>query len=313
MKVFNLINWLVFVTVLTGIVSCGGGVSNEDGTSTLNIDVPLNGSVKDVVVNAGAATDFVFVYDLVPLSAKPSLTGLTIDLNKTLSSVKVNFLGENNKPSLHSRKTAITPRSNETANMYVYVASAQEQATVCDDGERFGPYQVKMNNASELESVEPGTATATQSALSIMNYGSFALCLRVESPVKASFDIEEISGEVTKCDIKAEDLAGHYIGKYTCRNSGCSDNVDEDISLSISQNGYSAEYFSGNAHYEGTVCGHTFRHDGGEQGAYKESGTFILSNDGKTATKTSSWQATDGSCSGSCSDTLKKYVPGEFE
>jgi hypothetical protein len=54
------------------------------------------------------------------------------------------------------------------------------------------------------------------------------------------------------------------------------------------------------ASYEGTVSGNVFKFTGGGTD-YRESGTFVLNNDG-SASKASAFRHTDNSCSGTCSN-----------
>ena len=68
------------------------------------------------------------------------------------------------------------------------------------------------------------------------------------------------------------------------------------------QDEYSDSYTACPDSYEGTVCGNTFKFSGGGPG-FTESGTFTLNNDG-TGSKTSNYQNTDNSCSGTCSDPV---------
>ncbi len=305
----------VLILSIFAIVSCGGGSSNGDDTSTLNISAPLAGNVKDVTINANVPTDIKFVYDL-PINTSPALTGLEIDLNKTLSTASVRLPGSSSNKastdSTNSKRDKISARATETVTMRIYIASAAEESTVCTSGEEFGPFEISVSDGNQLDSVSPDSSTASQSSLSIINTGSVSLCLRIDSPVEAVLDIDELAGEATRCDTDAADIDGVYIGTFTCRNTGCSDNVDQDITMNITQNGYSASYSSGEASYDGTVCGNVFRHNGGVSGSYTESGTLTFSADGKTASKTSSWKSIDGSCSGTCSDNLRKYEVGEF-
>ncbi len=305
----------VLILSIFAIVSCGGGSSNGDDTSTLKISAPLAGNVKDVTINENVPTDIKFVYDL-PIDTSPAVTGLEIDLNKTLSTASVSLPGSSSNKastnSTNSKRDKISARATETVTMRIYIASAAEESTVCTSGEEFGPFEISVSDGTQLDSVSPSSATASQSSLSIINTGSVSLCLRIESSVEAVLDIDELAGEATRCDIGAADIDGFYIGTFTCKNTGCDDDVDQDISMNITQNGHSASYSSGEANYDGTVCGNVFRHNGGLPGSYTESGTLTFSADGKTASKTSSWRSIDGSCSGTCADNLRKYEVGEF-
>ncbi len=122
------------------------------------------------------------------------------------------------------------------------------------------------------------------------------------SPSAGTFDSITVKLQET-LDSSAVNIVGTWTGTYTCENTGCSGAVDEPtLIITKDQDGY--HYSSGNAYYDGYLCGNTFKHEGKGPG-YTEKGTFILES-ANSASKTSSWVADDGSCSGNCTDQLTR-------
>lgn len=192
--------------------------------------------------------------------------------------------------------------------MTARVASADQEETVCETGELYGPFVIYGSATYEPESVNPQTAQSTQSTLSIVNSGDFSICIEISSPVDATFSVSSVDVDVEACETPFADISGTWSGTYSCENTGndpdCSDEGG-NLSLYIDQEGYSARYEDdGGAVYDGTVCGNTFRYNGG-QVTYDEEGTFTLNADG-TASKTSRWVSKIGECSGICEDILQR-------
>jgi hypothetical protein len=180
--------------------------------------------------------------------------------------------------------------------LFIRVGPSSDDS-VCTTGELYGPYTV-TNGVVEGES----TITLSQPTLRLANLGDVNICAIITAPVDAELNVsaDTIYLEREECDQTPENMEGVWEGDYSCTGT-CGD-TDGYVSLTIVQDEYSASYTAGSASYEGTVCGNTFKFSGGGPG-FTESGTFILNNDG-TGSKTSNYQNTDDSCSGTCSDPV---------
>jgi hypothetical protein len=170
--------------------------------------------------------------------------------------------------------------------------------TVCSTGEIYGPLTITDNSVVGSQSVN-----VSQPTLRLANQGGLSICLIITSPVNANLDVDAdaLYIDANECNETPASISGVWEGDYSCTSS-CG-NESGTVSLTIQQNEYSATYIDdGAGSYEGTVCGNVFEFSGGGPG-YTESGTFTLNSNG-SASKTSSYQDTGSSCSGTCSDPV---------
>jgi len=180
--------------------------------------------------------------------------------------------------------------------MYIRIGAATDP-DVCTDGELYGPFTIE-----DGEVTGSGTVTASPPTRRLANIGDLTVCTIITSPVNAELDLElgVLYMDNDSCDQAPANIAGVWEGDYSC-TSTCGDEAGF-VSLTIDQDGYNATYSDGQADYEGTVCGARFEFSGGAPG-YTEGGAFVLNQDG-TASKTSSYESTIDSCSGTCSDPM---------
>ena len=129
----------------------------------------------------------------------------------------------------------------------------------------------------------------------------------ITSPIDAYLTVSDVAVDLTECDQSQADIIGTWTGTYTCTNFGVGNEVDLPVTLTISQNddgSYHYEAKGDEAVYDGHLCGNTFKFNGGVEGDYTESGTFVLNDDG-TASKTSTWNSIPpGVMGGNCTDSL---------
>jgi len=288
-------NLVVCLVIL--LIACSNSKTNKEGDS-VQYDIPLQLLVNNVDIKSNQTTQIKFTYDF-PFYT-PAFTEFSVNLDETLNDIKIELPTSSGKPNQKS----LNSRATEQVEMYAYISSASESASTCVSGEKYGPFTISVENNNQPSSVSPAKATATKPTLSIVNAGSFSVCLEVVSPIAAKADLDGVSINATSCNQSPDDIDGIWTGTYSCTNQGTS-NDGGDISLRITQNGYSASYTDGEATYKGTVCGNVFEYDGGVEGAYKETGTFTLKSNG-SALKTSSWKSTIDESSGDCTDNLVK-------
>ncbi|MBI5138157.1 MAG: hypothetical protein HZA24_12620 [Nitrospirae bacterium] len=281
------------------LATCGGGGSGGGGSPTVAVNVPLGTLATQIAVGAGT-TEYVFTYDLPALT--PAMNDVSVDLTATLNNVAVTLAS----PKPGERRAA----SPATAQLTARIGPKGTEASVCADGVPYGPYTITWNPATGTGTVDATRVGATQTTMSVVNTGGAAVCLQVTTTTAATLDIHQVAVEAEPCREAAADIAGHWAGTYSCTNAHCGDDVNQPVDLTITQNGHSATYTDGDAHYQGTVCGNVFRFDGGVPddgfgGGYDEGGTFVL-NSPDRAGKTSHWSALNGNCSGDCTDTLHR-------
>ncbi len=303
-----------------GVAGCGSAKKKESGSneSPDPINVPVGSIVADQTVRAGVTT-FEFVYDPPVNPVDLPLTGLSVDLQKTLQALTVTPAPAPAPLALGGvarAAAAVAAAAEGSVQVSARVSAAADEATVCDDGELYGPYEVTGVGPTQPQNISPSSAQATQATLSILNTGSIAICIVIESPYDAQISVDDVTVTPEECHDTPEDVGGMWVGKFTCESAipGCYTADEEDITLDIevsAGSSYSASYSDGEADYDGTVCGRVFRYNGGGEG-YLEEGTFTLdSDDPNKAIKRSEWKDIDGPCSGTCVDHLNLYViPG---
>lgn len=295
----NKVYFLIFIlpSVLVGYTGCSSNNSDNANPTVNKFDLPVNESVKDVELIANQPTYIKHHYQAIP----DSFQELKIDLAKTLGSISVQTSSQTG-----SKVQSITGRADDdiSAQVMMYLGSEDQGETVCESDIKYGPITFEADSTFKLLSVNPPFIDLTQKSLSIVNIGSFHLCVEVISPVDATLNANSISIETQDCQ-EPDDIDGFWTGTYTCTNS-CDPSSDDEvrnISLTVAQSGTSAIYFDDEAKFSGTVCGNIFKFEGGSTDiGYTESGVFTLNADG-TATKTSSWIDSE-QCRGDCKDSL---------
>jgi len=276
------------------LCACAG--SGGDGGTTL--EVPLGANAQNVALTGGATQQVVYSKTL---PGQTAFTGLSLDLATAIANTTLTFPVP--KPGLRAAPT------KGTATLNAWVAGAGEEATVCGGGIPYGPFTITWDAASASGSVDSPTVAVTQSTLSIVNTGSFTLCVEVTPTLTASASVARVGLSLNHCNDPVRDISGTWTGTYTCINTpkpDCGDEVDQPITLNVNQNGHSASYTDGTANFQGTECNGVFPFEGGGAG-YTEEGTFTLLTP-NTASKTSDWRDTfpGAVCSGHCTDTLTR-------
>lgn len=287
---------LTAITILVIILSgCGGGGSGKkspdqnSGLSPQNVAVNIDQDNLDFI--EGQQSEF--VYNIPEPDA--FYEEVVIDLEAMIDTVSVQI------DASHSLAKALS----NTAQGYVTVGSANEASTVCTYGIRHGPFEVTLDDSGQPVSIEPGSVKVDKGAMGIIYSSSTAIaCLVIDAPVDATASVhaQSVAMDLKECNEEPVQMAGYWTGPYFCSDS-CSGGFSNDITLQITQDGFSASYTDfEEASYNGTVCGNKFTFNGGGPG-FTEEGVFTLLGNG-TATKTSAWVSDDGLCQGECEDSL---------
>ena len=96
----------------------------------------------------------------------------------------------------------VTPDSNapgkgsvnlqaRTLTVTVKMGAPETEDTVCDDGEQFGPFTVELDEDFVVTSITPSSVTFTDSAVSLLNGGTFVLCVEVEADFDGQVEIDQ--------------------------------------------------------------------------------------------------------------------------
>ncbi len=90
-------------------------------------------------------------------------------------------------------KGSVNLQESSTLEITVWIASGDEVDTVCDAGEKYGPFSVTLDENNVPVSVDPSEVTLTQNTLDLLNSGSFSLCIEVISPVDGTVTIGSLT------------------------------------------------------------------------------------------------------------------------
>lgn len=280
-----------------------GGTVTEANPTRMRFAIPSD--VATITVQAGVPFQQTHRVDIMELATFLHVAEGTIDVEETMASLVVVPAG--------GQKL-----DGSVIEADVRIAPGEMEGSVCSAGVGPGPVQVGLDGAGQPRGeVEPTTLEADEEIVDHVNAGDFSLCTTVSSPISATLTLEYLVVDYTLdqvCDRAPADIAGEWVGTYECENFCAGEPQDAEggaITLWITQDDRVASYTDDEADYEGTVCGDTFSYSGGVVpqpdigiDGYTESGQFVVSADGATATKTSNWRA--GLCHGRCSDVLSR-------
>ncbi len=320
---------LICLVIVAGLVTLigSGGDGDITGNNTGNTaNVSLGADFKNVLVTPNTETQIAFTYTIPNGLLSDPLTSydsFLVDLDATMQNISVTgspiamndgFFQKvkrfawsgliNNVLGIENALAAV----NAYASVYV---SFPGDPAVCTSSISFGPFSFSGDVGTQPTS---DSASATTGAINTISTGSFEMCIVISPlaiPASAYISVSDVAVEAIPCDQSPPadaDVLGGWSGTYSCTNFGTGSETDLAITLTISKNNDGSYSYidDGGAMYEGHFCGNVFRHSGGVDSSYTESGTFTLEGGG-VATKTSTWNSTPaGFSGGDCEDDLTK-------
>lgn len=295
----------LFILASAVIIDCSSGGGGSDGDDRITThEISTAGFTNNIQLTAGQTTERSFqgftpgpkrIYDEVTLNLQSMLdSGYIAD--RSIRSAK-------KSPS--SQTENFQPSAVQEWQLSFRIGAAAEIDTICRDGWLYGPYTLRGNDIPETS--DTANVSAEPSTVDLINFGSFAMCIQISSPIDLNLSVSKYSVAVSTCEENPANFAGTWTGTYSCDNQNCPDTPTSSITLHVYQDGHSASYHDEEASYEGTVCGNVFSYNGGVEGdfGYIEKGTLTLNSDG-TAHKQSSFKDNNGSCQGTCEDFLTR-------
>lgn len=291
-------SWLILALALLLTYGCSGGGSSGDGgqppeVNTLSTAVPISVSAP-LTLTAGVPVTTQVYLELPANFNWGQLSEASIDPTATLSNITIIRTDGGTSPS-------------PTVDLSLLVAAGNDVGA-CSSGTQAFRAEITGSADFSSSSISAGETTMPQNAVDIINSGSFTLCTSATSSVDANLTTTGIGlsfGFAANC-ATSQDLAGVWVGDYTC-NDNCQGSISSEsgsVEITIAQSGGTAIYQDDSgATYIGSVCETSFSHLG-LGGGYFESGTFTRTGP-TTATKSSTWVSTSiPQCGGTCSDTL---------
>ncbi len=141
----------------------GGGLGTFAVTAGEPVTNSGSGSLGDAAVNIGSGS---IILDPNDITVTPADTG--------------------------GGKGTVNLQEGGTLVVRAWIASVDELATVCVDGEGYGPFNVELDADLQPVSVDPSSITLTQNTLDLINAGEFSLCIEVTSPVDGTVTIDAL-------------------------------------------------------------------------------------------------------------------------
>lgn len=79
-----------------------------------------------------------------------------------------------------------------TLTVVVILGAPETEESVCDDGEQYGPFAIELDEDFVATSITPPTIAFTDNAVSLLNGGSFVLCIEVEADFDGHVQIDRL-------------------------------------------------------------------------------------------------------------------------
>lgn len=297
--VVGLLTIAAAVVILSNPVACSS--SNVDGSARLTV----SNLGKSISLSTGVTKEISFPVTVNSSQFPEPLSAINLNLKNHLSELTVSGTTASIPFPLQAIK--IAHAAIEGTQILLRVAYIEQLATVCTDGEVYGPFSITLADTLAPMSVTPETASATQQTLDVINTGGYAVCIQIIPVVNAIVDLDSIIVDTQNCSQAPANISGDWTGPYSCTGT-CQESGTVLLTISQDQDNPSIATYTdtSGASYEGRVCGSRFSYSGGEPDAYDESGTFVLNPDG-SASKSSQYIDLDpGFCTGSCSDSLTR-------
>lgn len=310
---YSLLSGVILMTLyLSGCFHSDDDDVINGGVSTRDVSINVSSSGQDIAVTAGETLSLAF-----PVSFDIKRFGgpfgeLTLNLEDHLSDVSVTPAGLVATASVSGAKLVTAAATSDSAQMFLRVAASEAIETVCAFGELYGPFDVMLDSAFQPATVSPGTASATQATIDVVNTGAYSLCVQVLPPIDAIVDLNRLGFTVSDCSEPPADISGTWGGTFSCNDNCDSGSGSVTLTIEHSETDSSIATYTdeSGASYQGTVCGNRFSFKGGIASSFEESGTFVLNADG-TASKTSTYKETPpGICTGTCLDALVRVGDG---
>jgi len=89
-------------------------------------------------------------------------------------------------------KGRVSFQTSISLQITAFVAAPEDLATVCVDGEQYGPFEVKLDAFLFPTSVSPSGLPLSSETLALIGSGGISFCLRVVAPVNGTVLVEGI-------------------------------------------------------------------------------------------------------------------------
>lgn len=188
--------WVVVLLITAvspwGCISAGGDGDNvpddgdgADNTERMRLNFPLDAALGSFELQPGVPQANSFAFDfMVPLGPFETIG---VNLADTFEFVSV-------IPAVEEDGKGTVPlQSIGTAEVTWWVGPMDDQDTVCETGEKYGPFTVTLDGQGRGVSVNTGWVELTQQSKDWYNSGQFSMCIQMEATVAGTMTIESLA------------------------------------------------------------------------------------------------------------------------
>lgn len=171
--------------LMVGVMMLAGGCPATDGMglSPLTIKFNLSSGLGEFDVMPGEPTTSRGTGEFSVTGGAATSGTISLDLDEiTITPLESN--GE--------KGTVNYGIDENTVTITVWVDDFGDDDVVCEEGEQVGPYTITLDQDLTPVSIEPNTFTLSDTIVSLLNEGSFSLCIQVESTVALNIDINSL-------------------------------------------------------------------------------------------------------------------------
>lgn len=153
-----------------------------DQTPTAEVAVNFGAGAEDIQIEAGTSKRLRGTAEIPTASLAATAGTLRLDTSS------ITFT-----PADQSDQTGgkITPQQ-QTANtieITISLAGSNQQDTVCEEGQMFGPFLITLDEDLQPVSVTPSSVVLTDDTIALLNTGSVTLCVDILSTISGTIRI----------------------------------------------------------------------------------------------------------------------------
>lgn len=175
-------------TITTAFLACAAGLNSLGGCASVlplqAVPIVLGGSLTSFALIAGQPNE---KSGTVQFESPFTLGRGTIALDPDAVSFTPTGAGKIQRAAQDATTTIIVT---------VWIAEFDQEETVFDDGDEYGPFTVTFNADFSSATIDPSSVTLTQQTIDLLNSGMFSIGLRIESDVDGTLTIENLTFNV---------------------------------------------------------------------------------------------------------------------
>ena len=172
----------------------GGGA---DDTERMRMNFPLDEALGSFQLQPGVPQANSGAFDIMVPFGPYETIGVDLADTSELVSVMLAVEGDG--------KGTVPLQSTGTAVLTWWVGPIGDQDTVCETGEKYGPYTVTLDANGRPVSVDTAWVEFTPRSTDLYNTGQFSLCIQMEATMAGTMIIESLAMDLILASTDAGD------------------------------------------------------------------------------------------------------------